>query len=95
MSDNKVEEEFKRDLLNHVGAKTKNFCAGVLCLGLVLHFLGFNISGPINRMANAWAEKFEIQAERLRDYSGDDGYSQIHERLEELEELSHSSTSSP
>lgn len=95
------QEEFNKKLLDHVGPKTKSFCAGVMVLGMTLLALGFNISGPMNRVANAWAESYEIQNDMLVESSkmqaielalAQDQAALLLERLEELEVLAHEST---
>lgn len=97
MAEDKKQDEFKQQMWSYVGPRTRNFCASVGCLGFVLMALGFNLSGPINRVANAWAEKYEIEAEMMRyeiQLKAQEHVDtlELESRLDMVEQLAHSPT---
>lgn len=61
----KSEKDFK-EMWRFMGPRTRNFVATLGALGAVMIALGLNFSGPMNRIANAIAMKWEIEAEMLR-----------------------------
>lgn len=102
------DDAIKKQLLDHVGPYAKSFCAAILVLGSTLLALGFNVSGPMNRVANAWAESFEIRNDLLLESTErhaielalaseelkliDDQNNLLKSRLQELEQLAHEPT---
>lgn len=88
----KAGEDFRKGLLDHVGPNTKNFCAAIMALGTTLTLLGFNVSGPFNRVANAWAHSYEIRNEANTQLQAE--IDALRKQYTELEALAHPPTAS-
>jgi len=88
MSD-EFDKDYKKSMLDHVGPKTKNFCAAVFMVGYTLLILGFQIAAPLNRVAAAWARGYEIQNEKLSQGEADTLIEDLRAEIEALKALAH------